>query len=70
MSNLTLGVTGGLYRQAPLPDDLSAVFGNPSVGVSRGQHALTRVGYRFESCNLELAVLARSRLSASPTSEG
>lgn len=28
----------GMYRQPPLPDDLSAVFGNPALGISRGTH--------------------------------
>ena len=28
----------GLYRQPPLPDDLSAIFGNPALGISTGTH--------------------------------
>lgn len=30
----------GEYRQPPLPEDLSAVFGNPLLGVASGRHVL------------------------------
>ncbi len=35
---LTYKAAFGLYRQPPLPDDLSAIFGNPALGVSTGTH--------------------------------
>lgn len=37
----------GLYDQPPLPDDLSAVFGNPELGVSSGAHFLVGAAWRF-----------------------
>ena len=36
---VTLSIAGGLYHQAPSPDELSAVFGNPSLGLSSAVHA-------------------------------
>jgi hypothetical protein len=35
---LTLTAGGGFYGQPPDPEDMSPVFGNPSVGVSRAAH--------------------------------
>lgn len=35
---LALTLSGGLYHQAPDPEDLSAVFGNPRLGLSRAAH--------------------------------
>jgi TonB family protein len=35
---LTYKAAVGLYRQPPLPDDLSAIFGNPALGISTGTH--------------------------------
>jgi len=56
LRNLTVRLAGGLYRQPPLTDDLSAVFGNPTVNVSRGEHVLASVGYHFwEQWSVELA---------------
>ncbi|MBX3219324.1 MAG: TonB-dependent receptor [Labilithrix sp.] len=37
-SRLTYKAAVGLYRQPPLPDDLSAIFGNPALGISAGTH--------------------------------
>lgn len=37
-SRLTYKAAVGLYRQPPLPDDLSAIFGNPALGISTGTH--------------------------------
>ncbi len=37
----------GIYSQPPLPDDLSAVFGNPLLGLSRGTHYLAGASYRL-----------------------
>ncbi len=47
----------GVYRQPPLPDDLSAVFGNPLLGVSSGTHWLGGASYKlFEQLNVEATV--------------
>ncbi len=43
--NFSVQVGGGLYRQPPLPDDLSSVFGNPTLSVARGRHLLAGVRY-------------------------
>ncbi len=37
-SALTYKGAVGLHRQPPLPDDLSAIFGNPALGISTGTH--------------------------------
>jgi TonB family protein len=37
---LTYKAAVGLYRQPPLPDDLSAIFGNPALGISTGTHVV------------------------------
>jgi len=37
---ITLNAAVGLYHQSPEPDELSAVFGNPTLGLSRALHAL------------------------------
>lgn len=37
-SRVTYKAAAGLYRQPPLADDLSAVFGNPLLGPSKGRH--------------------------------
>lgn len=34
----TLSLRAGLYHQPPAPEDLSAVFGNPQLGLSRAVH--------------------------------
>src|SRR5690606_25908105 len=39
-SALTLRAAAGLYHQAPTPDDLSAVFGTPDLGISTAEHWL------------------------------
>lgn len=43
---LTAKAAIGVYRQPPLPDDLSAIFGNPSLGVSRGTHYVAGTSLR------------------------
>lgn len=53
---LTLFATGGLYHQAPEPQDLSAVFGNPTLGASRAASA--SVGTELRLWNLLLAELS------------
>lgn len=44
---LTLKGAVGIYRQPPLPEDLSATFGNPGLGIATGQHFLGGASYRF-----------------------
>ena len=36
---LSMTAAGGLYSQAPEPEDMSAVFGTPALGLSRAIHA-------------------------------
>jgi TonB family protein len=36
---VTLSVAGGIYHQSPQPEDLSAVFGTPTLGLERAMHA-------------------------------
>ncbi len=45
MEGLDLEVAAGQYSQPPLADDLSAVFGNPTLGLSRGSHLLGSAAY-------------------------
>lgn len=45
-SRISLRAATGIYHQAPLPDDLSTVFGNPQLGPSRAWHAV--VGSTFQ----------------------
>lgn len=42
----TLKAAYGEYRQPPLPENLSPVFGNPLLGISKGRHVLA--GGEFE----------------------
>jgi hypothetical protein len=42
-----LVVAGGLYHQAPDPEDLSAVFGNPTLTLARAAHATTGLAVRI-----------------------
>lgn len=52
---LTFKGAVGLYDQPPLPDDLSAVFGNPELGVSNGAHFLVGAAWRFlETASVEV----------------
>jgi TonB family protein len=37
----------GIYHQPPLPDDLSTVFGNPQLGLSRAWHAVLGSSFRL-----------------------
>lgn len=37
----------GIYHQQPLPEDLSAVFGNPSLGPSKAVHYLAGTAYQL-----------------------
>jgi hypothetical protein len=42
---LTLKAAYGWYHQAPAPEDLSAVFGNPQLGLSDAHHFLGGASY-------------------------
>lgn len=45
LTDLSFQAGGGLYRQPPQAEDLSAVFGNPLLDVGRGAHALVGAKY-------------------------
>jgi TonB family protein len=45
--DLQLRAGGGLYAQPPDPTDLSAVFGNPTLGPIRAYHASAGAAYRI-----------------------
>jgi hypothetical protein len=50
-----LEAAAGVYRQPPAPEDLSAVFGTPSLGSSGATHALAGLELRpIEGLRLEL----------------
>jgi TonB family protein len=54
-----LGFKGavGMYAQAPTGDDLSAVFGNPQLGVSHATHVLGGVNFKLrDDISLEQTV--------------
>ncbi|MGZ3419444.1 MAG: TonB-dependent receptor domain-containing protein [Polyangiales bacterium] len=45
----------GIYHQSPLAEDLSAVFGNPSLGIGKAVHTLVGVAYKWlEKTSTEL----------------
>ncbi len=46
-SRIGLRAAVGIYHQAPLPDDLSTVFGNPQLGLSRAWHAVLGTNFRL-----------------------
>jgi TonB family protein len=54
LPNLSFKAAAGIYRQPPAGDDLSAVFGNPTLNVARSAHMLFGVALRFvESVQFE-----------------
>ena len=54
---LTLQASYGQYRQAPQPEDLSAVFGNPYLSLSQARHLVLGANVRFgEKLSAELTV--------------
>jgi TonB family protein len=61
-SKLAFKAAFGIYHQQPFAEDLSAVFGNPTLGLSRAQHYLTGASYKVtDSLDVELnAFLSRS----------
>lgn len=51
---LSLKAAAGAYHQPPTPEDLSSVFGNPHLGISRGEHWLAGATLRVaEGLSLE-----------------
>jgi TonB family protein len=44
---LTLSAGGGIYGQPPDPQDMSPVFGNPTVGLSRAAHLSGGLSYKL-----------------------
>ncbi len=46
---LSLRVGGGLYHQPPDPEDLSAVFGNPTLAPSSAVHAVVGGSYKLRA---------------------
>jgi len=58
-NDLSLQAGGGLYRQPPLGEDLSAVFGNPQLSVGKGRHLLAGVRYApWDVLTLEATVFS------------
>lgn len=58
-SALTLKAATGIYHQPPLPEDLSAVFGTPTLGLSTAEHWLLGGTVRLtEGLSLELTGFA------------
>jgi TonB family protein len=53
---LTLKAAWGMYHQAPLPEDLSAVFGNPTLGLATAHHVLGGASYNLTDTLLVEAV--------------
>ncbi len=60
---VSLKAAYGRYHQAALPEELSAIFGNPTLGASAATHWLGGGSFRlFERLNLETTVFySRSR---------
>ncbi len=46
-SRIGLRAAIGVYHQAPLPEDLSTVFGNPQLGLSRAWHTVLGSSFRL-----------------------
>jgi TonB family protein len=76
---LSVRAAWGIYHQAPEPDDLSAVFGNPKLDVSQATHYLAGVAYRLPGgLTLETVgfyahstdLVARSQLNTPVLAEG
>jgi TonB family protein len=58
--DLQLRAGGGIYEQPPDPADLSAVFGNPTLGLIRAYHASAGGSYRLiGTLTLELLGFAK-----------
>ncbi len=53
--HVTLKAAFGIYHQAPSPEDLSAVFGNPSLTTSFARHTLAGAAYKLtKTTNVEV----------------
>lgn len=60
-SRLALHAAAGLYHQLPDPADLSAVFGNPTLGPARAVHAVVSAELRvIEPLTVELGSYVRT----------
>ncbi|HEX4513890.1 MAG TPA: TonB-dependent receptor, partial [Polyangiaceae bacterium] len=46
-TRVTLKAAFGIYHQAPAPEDLSAVFGNPQLTTSFARHTLAGAAFKF-----------------------
>jgi TonB family protein len=46
-TRVTLKAAFGIYHQAPTPEDLSAVFGNPQLTTSFARHTLAGAAFKF-----------------------
>ncbi len=59
---LSIKAAAGLYHQAPQPEDLSAVFGNPKLGLSKATQVLAGASYKvFDKLTAEItAFLSQS----------
>jgi TonB family protein len=44
---VTLSAAAGIYHQPPDPEDLSAVFGNPTLGLEEAQHFSAGLNYKL-----------------------
>jgi TonB family protein len=75
---LTFTAGGGIYAQPPDPEDLSPVFGNPTVGMSRALHASGGFAYKLTpTLTLESVgfykkyydLVSRSALSTPPVAQ-
>jgi hypothetical protein len=58
---LTLMASAGTYHQAPSPDELSAVFGTPALGLSRALHGTTGFSLRLtQKLSMEVTGFAKT----------
>jgi TonB family protein len=45
----------GIYHQAPQPEDMSAIFGTPTLGLAKAQHYLTGAAFQLtQSLSIEM----------------
>jgi TonB family protein len=60
LGSLTLTAGAGIYHQPPDAQDLSAVFGNPTLGLSKAYHGMFGVAYKLTgTLSLETVVFAK-----------
>jgi TonB family protein len=66
---LSVKAAFGVYHQSPMAEDLSAVFGNPSLGVARATHLLVGGTFKpFEGVSVEATVFGSKSSSLSSRS--